>query len=81
MSAFHLRIPDDLMRRAKKLAKINRTSLNQFILAAIAEQVGAETAAQNFARLAAKADEAAFRRILARVPDMPAIRGDELPRR
>jgi predicted transcriptional regulator len=79
MSTYSLRIPDDLMNEAKQLAESNSTSLNQFFLSAIAERVGAERTRQHFAALAARADAAAFRNIMARVPNRRPLRGDEIP--
>ena len=48
MSSFSLRIPDDLMAEAKRLAVENHTSLNQFFLATIAEKIGEAKAKQHF---------------------------------
>jgi hypothetical protein len=79
MSTYSLRIPEELMREAKRIARENDTSLNQFFLAAIAERVGTERARKVFATLAGRANPKAFRRILDRVPNAPPLRGDELP--
>lgn len=69
MSSFSLRIPDDLMEEAKKLAVENHTSLNQFFLATIAEKIGEAKAKQYFKNRAQFADVDAVRAILDRVPD------------
>ncbi|MDM7947255.1 MAG: hypothetical protein QUV20_13080 [Oceanibaculum nanhaiense] len=79
MSTYSLRIPDDLMEEAKKLAARNDTSLNQFFLAAIAERVGTERTKRVFERMAAKADEQTFQAILNRVPAAPIPPSDTLP--
>lgn len=78
MSTYALRLPDDLMRAAKQAAKRNGTSLNQFFLAAIAEKVGAARAQALFQEHARRADMAAFREIMARVPDAPPVPDDEI---
>ncbi|WP_439515416.1 hypothetical protein [Oceanibaculum nanhaiense] len=79
MSTYSLRIPDDLMEEAKKLAARNDTSLNQFFLAAIAERVGTERTKRVFERMAAKVDEQTFQAILNRVPAAPIPPSDALP--
>ncbi len=78
MSTYSLRLPDDLMQKAKDAAKRNHTSLNQLFVSAIAERVGAERTERLFAAMAERADLAAFQRILDRVPDTPPVSGDEL---
>jgi|TARA_B100000315_G_scaffold246644_1_gene274216 hypothetical protein len=78
MSAYSLRIPASLMREAKDMAKRSEVSLNQFFLTAIAERVGAEQTRELFSDLASRADPDEFQRILNRVPDIPALPGDEL---
>ena len=78
MSTYALRLPENLMRAAKEAAKRNGTSLNQFFLTAIAEKVGAERVEALFREQAARADIAAFREIMARVPDAPPVPGDEI---
>lgn len=78
MSAYTLRIPDDLMREAKRIAEENNTSLNQFFLSAIAERVGVERTQRLFSSFAARADFDAFQRMMKRVPDVPPVPGDEI---
>lgn len=39
MSQFSLRLPDSVMEEAKRLAKDDQVSLNQFFLAAISEKL------------------------------------------
>lgn len=40
MSAYTLNIPDDLMREAEQLAKVNNASVNDILLTAIADLQG-----------------------------------------
>ena len=68
MSSFSLRIPDDLMEEAKKLAAENSTSLNQFFLVTIAAKIGEAKTKQYFEGRSQLADIDAVRAILARVP-------------
>jgi len=78
MSAYTLNIPDDLMREAEQLAKVNNASVNDILLTAIAERMGAERVQKIFSAFAKRADMEAMRRILDRVPDVAPIPGDEI---
>ena len=69
MISFSLRIPDDLMKEAKKLATEDNASLNQFFLATIAEKIGEAKTKQYFESRSQLADIDAVRAILARVPE------------
>ena len=77
MSAYKLPIPDDLLTEAKRVAAANDTSLDQFLVDAIAHSIDAERTRELFARHAAEADPAAFARVMKSVPDAPPLPGDE----
>jgi predicted transcriptional regulator len=79
MTALTLNIPDDLLREAEQLAKANNASLNELLLAAIAERVGVERTQRFFRSMAQRADSHAMQHILDRVPDTTPVPGDELP--
>ncbi len=79
MSNYALRIPDSLFEFAKKCAKEDKVSLNQFIVLALAEKVSALKTAEFFAERIARARPDRLERILARVTDHPPLSGDELP--
>jgi len=78
MSTSSLRLPGDLMQKAKDAAKRNHTSLNRPFVSATAERVGAERTERLFAAMAERADFVAFQCILDRIPDTPSVPGDEL---
>jgi hypothetical protein len=77
MSIFALRLPESLYAHAKQLAERNKASLNQFITVAVAEKVSALNTADFFAQRAAKSSPQKLKAILARVPDVSALDGDQ----
>ena len=77
MSTFALRLPDSLYAHAKKLAERDQASLNQFITVAVAEKVSALDTASFFSERAARGSAQRLQDILARVPNVPPIAGDE----
>ena len=79
MSNYALRIPDSLFEFAKKCAREDNVSLNQFIVLALAEKVSALKTAEFFAQRIARARPDRLEKILAKVPDHPPVPGDELP--
>jgi len=79
-SSYPLKLPETLKRDAQRLAKQDGVSLNQWIAAAVARQVGASEEAEGFfERRAARARRGAMLEILAKTPDRPPDAGDELP--
>jgi hypothetical protein len=78
MSQFALRLPDSLHAYAKDVAREDHTSLNQFIVTAVAEKISALKTADFFRQHAAGADPARVAEILAKVPDAPPLPGDEI---
>jgi hypothetical protein len=70
---YPLRLPLSLKAAVEKLAKQDGTSVNQFVVVAVAEKLSAMTTADEFARRRVRADMGAFDRILNRD-------GGELPR-
>jgi hypothetical protein len=77
MSIFALRLPESLYAHAKQLAERDKASLNQFITVAVAEKVSALNTADFFAQRAAKSSPQKLKAILARVPDVSALDGDQ----
>ena len=70
MSNFNVRLPDSLYDAAKQLAEKNGTSLNQFILMAVAKEVGWEEAVSYYQqRMLKAASPEEYRRLLAKAPD------------
>ena len=72
-STYPLRLPVSLKRAVEELSKQDGTSINQFVVMAVAEKVSAMHTADFFERRRAQADRRRFRRILKR-------KGGEAPR-
>ena len=77
MSNFALRLPESLHAYAKKLAQEDNTSLNQFIVMAVAEKVSALSTETFFKERAAGGSRERFFEIMDKVPDSPPQAGDE----
>ena len=78
MSQFALRIPDSLHGYAKEIAQADNTSLNQFIVTAVAEKISALKTEEFFRQRAKQANTTQFDEILANVPLRTPLVGDEL---
>jgi hypothetical protein len=78
MSRYKLNLPSDLLEELQRLALDGRESLDQWLLGAIAQRLEIEKSLKILQQYAAKADDVRFRKILARVPDVPPMPGDEL---
>ncbi len=78
MSQFALRIPDSLHGYAKEVAMADNTSLNQFIVTAVAEKISALKTEEFFRQRAKKANLTQFDEILAHVSARAPLPGDEL---
>ena len=72
-STYPLRLPASLKQAVTRISKEDRTSINQFVVTAVAEKVSAFETARFFADRKARADFKAFDRIMKR-------RGGESPR-
>ncbi len=79
MSNYALRVPDSLFEFAKRCAKEDNVSLNQFIVLALAEKVSPLKTAEFFAERVARARPERLEKILAKTADHPPLAGDELP--
>jgi len=78
MSAITIRLPDSLHKKIKEVAKRDGISLNQFISSAAGEKLSAVLTLQYLEERAERSDEAAFGKVLDKVPDREPIPGDEL---
>ena len=79
-AAYALKLPQSLKSAAQRLAREDGVSLNQWIVVALAEKVGAvETTAEFLKQRAMRADHSAFQAILDKVGSYPPLAGDELP--
>ena len=77
-STYPLRLPVSLKAALEQLSKQDGININQFVVTAVAEKVSAMNTAAFFEARAAKADRAAFRRILDRDGGEDPRNGDEL---
>ena len=78
-SNYALRLPTSLKRAVEELAREDGTTLNQFIVSAVAEKLAALKTADYFVKRAARADFAAFNRLMERRGGEAPQPGDELP--
>jgi hypothetical protein len=80
MSPYALELPETLLHEAQEIAKAEQTSLEDFLLAAIAEKIAAARTTQYFQTRAARADPQAFLAALERIKRAagPVVEGDEL---
>lgn len=78
MSTYPLDLPSELLEKAEKIAAKDQMSLSQWIASAISARIEAEKTRQLFEEYAKKADDAVFDAVLARVPDVPPMEGDEI---
>jgi uncharacterized protein (DUF1778 family) len=76
---FSLRLPASLKKAVEAVAREDGTTLNQFIVSAVAEKLSALKTADYFAERAARGDIDAALSILARPGGEPPRSGDELP--
>jgi len=77
-STYPLRLPVSLKVALEKLSKQDGTSMNQFVVTAVAEKISALSTATFFDERRAKGDRQTFRRILNRKGGEPPRPGDEL---
>lgn len=75
---YPLRLPLSLKAAVEKFSKEDGTSINQFVVMAVAEKVSAINTAAFFEERRAVADREAFRRILNREGGEPPRPGDEM---
>ena len=74
---YPLRLPRSLKEAVERLSKEEGTSINQFVAMAVAEKVAALSTATYFTDRRARADFAAFDKIMRRRRGEPPREGDE----
>ena len=78
-ASYPLKLPQAVKAAAARLAKDDGVSLNQWITVAVAQKIGAvETATEFLKARAGKARPSDILTILAKVPDVPPMPGDEI---
>ena len=80
-STYPLRLPASLKKAVTRLSLEDRTSINQFVVTAVAEKVSAFETARFFSDRKSRADFKAFDRIMKRRGGETPRPGDELPKR
>jgi hypothetical protein len=80
MPQYAFELPEALVQAAQEVAQAEQISLDDFVLAAIADKIAAARTAQYFRTRAARADPQAFLAVLERIKQAagPVIEGDEL---
>jgi hypothetical protein len=78
MSLYSLELPTELLEEIQKVAQSSQLSIEQWFLGAIEQRLETEKTKNLFQKYAQKADFDRFDQILARVPDVDPIPGDEL---
>mgnify|MGYP000278789657 CR=1 FL=1 len=78
-STYPLRLPVSLKAAVEKLSRRDGTSVNQFVVIAVAERIAALTAEETFVERRARADLGEFDRIMGRTGGQPPRPEDELP--
>lgn len=76
-NSYALRLPLSIKTEVERVAKVEGTSINQFIATAVAEKLAAMNTATFFAERQDRADFDAFDRIMARKGGVPA-EGDDI---
>ena len=80
MLQYTFQIPEALVQEVQEVAQAEQLSLDDFVLAALAEKIAAARTAQYFHTRAARADPQAFLAVLERMKQAagPVVAGDEL---
>jgi hypothetical protein len=79
MSTLSLRLPASLHHKIRELSGRDEVSINQFIATAVAEKAAALLTVEYLEARGRHASRTRFDRIMARVPNVPPMPGDELP--
>lgn len=77
MTTLNLTLPNSLQRHLKEMADQDGVPVDQFVASAVAEKISALTAETYLRTRANRADPAAFRVILDKVPKRAPLPGDE----
>ncbi len=79
MSTLSVRLPESLHQGVKRMAQDEGTSINQFIILAVAEKLSALLTEEYIAERAARGNRASYLAALAQVPDVEPEPYDRLP--
>ena len=78
MTTIEAKVPDYLARLANEVAERENVSVDQIVALALSSQVEAWRIRDDMETRARRANPADFNALLAKVPDVPPIPGDEL---
>ncbi|URD48452.1 CopG family transcriptional regulator [Chroococcidiopsis sp. CCNUC1] len=78
MSSYLLQLPEELIQEVRQLAAASQIPLEQWLIAAITQQLEVERSLSRLRQASQVADYERFDQILARVPDIEPMLGDEL---
>ena len=78
-TTYPLRLPVSLRAEVEELSKQDGTSINQFVVTAVAEKVAAMSTAAFFEARRARGDRELLRKVLTRKGGETPRAGDELP--
>lgn len=81
MKTLQIRLPDSIHSKARKLAKEEHISLNQFLLTSVSNEVIRHETSEFFKHAVSNFDAEAFEQALQSVPDVPANKEDCIPHR
>lgn len=79
-ATYPLRLPRSLKKAVERQSREDGTSINQFVVTAVAERLSALQTAEFFSSRKARADFKAFDKIMKRRGGKPQREGDEIPR-
>ena len=79
MTKIEANVPDYLAKQAFATAERENVPVDQIIALALSAQLAAWKGSDDMATRAKRANMADFDRLMAKVPDVPPMPGDELP--
>ena len=78
MSSYSLELPIELVNEAKKIASDRNVEWEKWLVSAIQERIQSEHSFEIIRSYADRFDAEAVAAVLAKVPDVPPMPGDEL---
>jgi hypothetical protein len=79
MTKIEANVPDYLARQARAAAEREQVPIDQIVALALSAQLAAWRGSDDIEARAKRANLAEFDRIMAKVPNVPPMPGDELP--
>lgn len=79
MTKIEANVPDYLARQARAAAEREHVPIDQIVALALSAQLAAWKGSDDIETRAKRANRAAFDRVMAKVPNVPPLPGDELP--